>query len=85
MKFAQLIMSARSPDETRIIKIGSVHGDCSHMHAIYSHPRNACLPFLFLSRAKGRTAGPIWTLDGSFDADFAKEVLFKVMKTRTKF
>jgi hypothetical protein len=30
---------------------------------------------LFLSQATGRTAEPILTLDGSFDVDFAKEVL----------
>lgn len=37
--------------------------------------------FLFLSRAIDRTAGPILTLDGSFEADFANEMPFAEAKT----
>jgi hypothetical protein len=38
--------------------------------------------FSFLLRAAGRTVGSILTLDGSFDADFAKEVPFGVANIR---
>jgi hypothetical protein len=32
--------------------------------------------FLFFSQATGQTTGPILMLDGSFNADFAKEAPF---------
>jgi hypothetical protein len=38
--------------------------------------------FIFLLRPTGRTAGPILMLDGLFDPDFAKEVIFRVAKSR---
>lgn len=58
--------------DIRLLKIVTMR-TAPHMREINGYSRNACSPFLFLSRAECRTAGPILTLDGSFDADFAYE------------
>jgi hypothetical protein len=50
------------------------------------YPRSAWLyPFLFLSRATGRAAGPILTLDGTFAADSAKEMPVEGGENRKNF
>jgi hypothetical protein len=70
-------MFAASPDFSKRITIGLV-GTAPLIREIYSYARNAYLPsFPFLSRTAGRTAGPISTLEGSFDADSIKEVPFQ--------
>jgi hypothetical protein len=45
----------------------------------------AYLVSLFFSTATGRTAGPILTLDDSYNADFAKEVPSRSGENEKKF
>jgi hypothetical protein len=82
--FAQLIAFPVPPDVSKILPIGFVE-TASQMRVMYNFPKNARLHFFLFLRATDRTAGPILTLDGSFDADFAKEVSFGVAKAGKKF